>query len=63
MIEIWMKYLVTDSNCNIVNLQPPKSLQGIATNVGLTFSVGDIIPWFTISIEKTIRIGDTKYHI
>ena len=25
--------------------------------VGLTFSVGDTMQWFTI------RIGDTKYHI
>ena len=30
---------------------------------GLTFSVGDTILWFTISIEQDIRIGDTKYRI
>ena len=29
----------------------------MTTNVGLAFSVGDIILWFTI------RIGDTKYEI
>jgi hypothetical protein len=32
-------------------------------NVGLTSSVGDIIPQFTINIEQAIRINDTKYHI
>ena len=29
----------------------------MTNNVGLTFTVGDTIPWFTI------KIGDTKYHI
>ena len=29
----------------------------MTTNVGLTFSIGDNLPQFTI------RIGDTKYHI
>ena len=31
---------------------PPKGLQGMTNNVGLTFGVGDIIPRFTISIEQ-----------
>ena len=31
--------------------------------LGLTISIGDTIPRVTISIGKTIRIGDTKYHI
>ena len=40
----------------------PKNLQGMINNVKLTFSVGDTTQ-FTISIGKTIRIGDTRYHI
>ena len=52
------------NNCNNVNLQSLKfCLQGLTNNVGLTISVGDIAPWFTISIKKALRIGDTKYHI
>ena len=35
-------------------------LQGMTNNVGLT-SIGDITPQSVLS--KTIRIGDTKYHI
>ena len=35
----------------------------MANHIGLTFSVGDIIPQFTISIEKKIRIADNKFHI
>ena len=51
MIKIWMKrHLVTDSICNTII--PQKSLQGRKNNVGLTFSVGDTKPWFTISIEQ-----------
>ena len=41
----------------------PQNLQGMTNNVGLTFTVGDITPMFTISLNKTIRIGGTKYHI
>ena len=33
----------------------------MTNNVGLTFIVGDTIPWFTNSIELDIGIGDTKY--
>ena len=52
MIEIWMKiHLVSDNNRNTLNLYPPKKNQGMTNNVGLTFSVGDTIPQFTISIE------------
>jgi hypothetical protein len=53
MIENWMKnHVVRDSNCNTVNLYSPQKLQGMTINVGLTFSVGDTIPWFTSSIER-----------
>ena len=46
MIKIWMKnHLVSDCN-------PPKNLQGMTNNVGLTFRVGDTTPWFTRSIEQ-----------
>ena len=31
---------------------PKKNSQGMTNNVGLTFSVGDIVPQFTISIEQ-----------
>jgi len=44
--------LVSDGNCNYVNLQSPKKLQGMTINVGLTFGVGDTRPQLTISIEK-----------
>ena len=53
--------MVSASNCNIVNLLPPsppkkrkkkKHLQGMTNNVGLTISVGDTTPRFTISIEQ-----------
>ena len=40
MIEMWMKsHLVSDSNCNTINLYPPKNLQKLTNNVGLIFSV------------------------
>ena len=48
----WKKHLVSDSNCNTFNLLPPNVLQGMTNNVGLAFSVGDTIPWFTISMEQ-----------
>ena len=52
MIDIWMKnHFVSGSNCNTV-YNPPKYLQGMTNNVGLTCSVGDTIPGFTISIEQ-----------
>ena len=34
------------------NYNPSKKLQGMTNNVGLTFSVGDATPRFTISIEQ-----------
>jgi len=53
MIEIRMEnHLVSDNTCNIVNLYPPKKLQGMTYHLGLTFSVGDTISWFTISLEQ-----------
>jgi hypothetical protein len=60
IIEMWMNNpLVSDKNCNIVTLQSPKQtdLQGMTNKVGLTFSIGDTIPQFTI------RTGATNYHI
>ena len=33
-------------------MDPPNTLRGMTNNVGLTFSVGDAIPRFTISIEQ-----------
>ena len=45
MIEIWIKiHLVSDNNCNTVDLEYPKKLQGMTNNVGLTFCVGDSVP-------------------
>jgi hypothetical protein len=53
MIEIWMKnHLVSESICNIVNLLSFKKLQGMINNDGVTFSIGETIPRFTISIEQ-----------
>jgi hypothetical protein len=47
------EHLVSDINYNIVNLSSTqKNLQGMTNDGGLTFSVGDTIPWFTISIEQ-----------
>ena len=47
MVKIWMEnHLVSDSNCNIVNLQ------GMTNNVGITLTISDTIPRFTISIEQ-----------
>ena len=53
VIEVWMKnHLVSDSDCNTVDLQFPLNLQGITNNVGLAFSVGDTILRFTLTIEQ-----------
>ena len=53
MIEIWTKNnLVSDNNCNIVNLNPAKKSQGVTNNVGLPFNVGDTTTRFMISIEQ-----------
>ena len=63
MIEIWVKsYLVSDSNCNVINLESPKKLQIMKNNVGLTFSVGDTILLSKISnwarqLELVINIS------
>ena len=45
-------HLVSDNNCNIGNLYSQKQLKGMTNNVGLTFGVGDTIPWITIGIEQ-----------
>ena len=45
---MWMEiHSVSDSYCSTVNLQlPPKKLQGMSNNVGVTFSVGNTTPRF-----------------
>ena len=65
MIEIWIKnHLVSGSDCNTVNLESPKNLQGMTNNVGLTLSVGDTLyHGLQLVLSKTLRIGDTKSHI
>jgi hypothetical protein len=53
VIKIYKKnHLVNDSNYNTINLESPQILQGMTNNVGLTSSVGDTTPRFTISIEQ-----------
>ena len=47
-IGIWMKNHSVSGSKSII----PQKLQGLANNVGLTFSVGDTILKFTISIEQ-----------
>ena len=40
---------------------PPKNLQGMTKNFGLTLSVGDALMWLTINMEKKkIRISDIE---
>jgi hypothetical protein len=52
MIEIRMEnHLVSDNTCNIA-IYIPKKIQGMTYHLGLTFSVGDTISWFTISLEQ-----------
>ena len=45
-------HFVSDSICNTVTHNPPKDLQGMTDNVGLTFSVCDTTLQFPISIEQ-----------
>ena len=46
-------HLVSDNYYNNVNpYSPHKILQGRTNNIGLTFSVGDTIPRFPITIEQ-----------
>ena len=54
MIEIWMRnHLVSDNNCNTINLQSPQLfLQVMTNNVGPTINVDDTTPWFTMSMEQ-----------
>ena len=44
---------------------PQNVLQGMTNNIGLTCSVGDTTPQFTIGVEQEncTKIGDTKLHI
>ena len=53
MIEFWMKttwQVIVIATLYIYN--HPENLQGMTNNVGFRFSVGDMIPQFTISIEQ-----------
>ena len=53
MIEIWMEnHLVSDSNCNTVNLQSPSKFTRNDKYIGLTYSVCDTIPHVRIGIEE-----------
>jgi hypothetical protein len=45
-------HLISDSNCNTINLYSPQKIQGMTNNVWLTFSVGGTIPRFIISIDQ-----------
>ena len=46
-------HLVSDNDCNAINLESLKNFtKGMTNNIGLTFSVGDTIPRFTISIDQ-----------
>ena len=51
-LKFGWNHLVSDSNCNTVILWYPQNLQGMTTNVGLTFSVADTILRITIGIEQ-----------
>ena len=67
MIDILMKnHLISGSfKCNIVNLHSPNFLQEMTNYVELTFSVGTTIQYHGLQLvlSKTIRIGNTKYHM
>jgi hypothetical protein len=55
-------HLVSDNNCHTVNY--PQILKGVTNDVGLPFSVGDTLHHnLQLVLSKTIRIGDTTYHI
>ena len=45
-------HLVSDNNCNTVNLLSLQDLQEMTNNLGLTFDVGLTTPQFTFSIEQ-----------
>ena len=52
MIEIWMEiHLVSDNNCNIVNLQCIFT-QGVTNNVKLLVVLMTLHGCFTIGIEQ-----------
>ena len=66
MIKNWIKkQLVSDNNCNIVNLYSPI----LCINKELHIMWGEHLASVTLYrssqlvLSKTIRIGDTKYHI
>jgi hypothetical protein len=62
--EIWLcvsviqmkNRLVSGSHCNIYIYNPPIKVQGIANNVGLTFSVGDTTLRFTTTLNKMFSV-------
>ena len=56
-------HLVTDTDCNTLNLQPPRKLQEMTNNVGFNLVLVTLDRGLQLALSKTIRIGDTKYHI
>jgi hypothetical protein len=61
---IWMEFhFVSDSICNTVTHNPPRDLQGMTNNVGLTLVFMTLHSSLQLVLSKTIRIGDTKYDI
>ena len=54
MIETWMKNSLRkwQQSQHCKTHKPPQQSKGMTNNVGLTFSIGDTILRFTISIEQ-----------
>ena len=64
MTKIWMKNnLVSDSNCNTIKSIIPQILQDMTNNVGLKLVLMTLYRKLQLVLRKTIRIGDTKYHL
>ena len=65
MVQIWIKnQLISDNNCNIVDLYNALNfLQGMTNSVGLTLVLVTLYRGLQLILSKTIRFGDMKYHI
>ena len=65
MIESWMKnHLVSDSNGNTVNALSPKKITRNDKSCWVNILVlVTLYRGLQLILSKTIRIGDTKYHI
>ena len=61
----WMKkHLVSDSKCNTTNLQSPKKNdKKWQIMVGWHLVLVTLYQGLQLELSKTIRIGDSKYHI